>query len=347
MHPRRALSRERFILALACSIATPGCLHSLPPDMPDESNAKAVESPPPKPAVVSYSHEPAASPSSPSITKVAREHNYLLEFGNYQVEIAPHDGARIVAMRLDGRNALLERSASPEAYGSSFWPSPQSAWRWPPPYEFDRLGWEASVEGERLVLESRTNEALGLSAKQVLSAELEREALRIEYTLDNHGKKPVRVAPWQNTRVPPGGLTFFASEQGSLAPSTLVLRPVEGIVWMQHDAATAQEGKAFADGQEGWLAHLGGDLLLVKVFADVPREKQAPEEAEIEIYVHGGGRFVEVEQQGEYGELAPGAHSSWLVHWLVRRLPDSVPRQASKELVDYARGLAASVRAPK
>jgi hypothetical protein len=113
---------------------------------------------------------------------------------------------------------------------------------------------------------------------------------------------------------------------------------------MRHEPSTATEGKAFADGEEGWLAHLGGDLLLVKVFVDVPRERQAPGEAEIEIYVHGSGRFVEVEQQGEYAELAPGERSSWRVTWLLRKLPSNVPGRPGEALLEYTRDLARAVQ---
>jgi hypothetical protein len=206
------------------------------------------------------------------------------------------------------------------------------------------LAWNVEARDGRVLLESLTNEALGLAAKQALHADLGRGALIIEYTLENRGTKAVGVAPWQNTRMPPGGMTFFPSEEGSLPPSTLDLGPAEGVVWMQHDPDNPKEAKAFADGQEGWLAHLGGDLLFVKVFADVPRERQAPEEAEIEIYLPASGRFVEVEQQGSYAELAPGAHSSWTVVWLLRRLPADVPAKPGAELLDYTRKLVMGAR---
>ena len=309
--------------------------------MPDQGNETRAPAEP-SPAPITYSHEPSAPPAAASIRKVTRRENYLLEFGDYQLEVDPQDGGRIVAFRLRGQNALLEKSASPDAYGSSFWPSPQSAWRWPPPFEFDRLGWKVSILGERLTLESLTNAELGLTARQELVGDPDRELLVIEYGLENRGKEATKVAPWQNTRMPPGGLTFFPSQHGTLPPSSLELRPEAGVVWMQHDPAGKKEGKAFADGDEGWLAHLRGDLLLVKVFPDVPRERQAPEEAEIEIYVHGSGRFVEVEQQGEYVELEPGASSTWTVRWLLRQLPKAIPHQPGTGLLDYTRKLVQS-----
>ena len=65
--------------------------------------------------------------------------------------------------------------------------------------------------------------------------------------------------------------------------------------------------KLFADGREGWLAHVDGDALLVKTFAVVPRAAQAPGEAQIEIYATPAHTYVEVEVQGAYETIAPGA----------------------------------------
>lgn len=343
MHPRVAVSTLSLVHGILLCCAVAGCSRGLTPAMPDEHNETQVTKEP-APVTVTYTHEPALEAPRSSITKVTRHQNYLVEFGDYQAEIDPEDGGRIVAFRLSGQNALLEKSASPDAYGSSFWPSPQSAWRWPPPFEFDRLGWTASVGDDRLTLESLTNPELGLGARQVLFGDAKHEALVIEYSLENRGNEAIRVAPWQNTRLPPGGLTFFPSQQGTLPPSSLSLRPDEGVVWMQHDPASAKEGKAFADGEEGWLANLHGDLLFVKVFPNVPRERQAPEEAEIEIYVHGSGRFVEVEQQGEYGELAPGSTSRWTVRWLLANVPTVIPHQPGQQLLEYTRKLVQSAR---
>jgi hypothetical protein len=53
---------------------------------------------------------------------------------------------------------------------------------------------------------------------------------------------------------------------------------------------------------------------------------------------------VEVEQQGAYAELAPGASSAWTVHWFLRKLPvelDAAP--GSTALASFARELAALV----
>jgi hypothetical protein len=292
----------------------------------------------------------AAAATSPRVERVLRREHYRIELGPYALEIDAEDGARVVRFSLDGQNALVEREQSPEAYGSSFWPSPQSDWQWPPPFEFALLPWHATVsEAGELVLRSGTNQKLGLAAEQRVFAEPEHDCFAFVYTLVNRGTAPRKVAPWQNSRVRPGGLTFYPSAERTLPQSTLELAPNDGIVWFLHDPATMKRsGKAFGDASEGWLAQVDGRLLFLKLFPDVPKERQAPGEAEIEIYVHETGRFVEMEQQGAYAELAPGSTSSWTVRWLLRRLPDGLEaKPGSVELVRFVRGVIAEVRASR
>jgi hypothetical protein len=276
---------------------------------------------------------------------VVRRHNYNIEFGPYALEIDPV-GGRIIAFSLDGRSVVVPQSESPQAFGSSFWPSPQRDWNWPPPEELDALPWQADVRDQVLELQSGTNQKLGLRATQRLWADLEHEAVVIEFTLNNQGSTPRAVAPWQNTRVRPKGLTFFPSNSAMTAESRPDLAPSNGVVWFQHDPVLMKANKKlFGDGEEGWLAQVDGDLLFLKVFPPVSAAQQAPTEAEIEIYVDGGGLFVEMEQQGPYQELAPGAESVWTVHWLVRRIPkDVVIAKDSATLLAFARTLAASVQ---
>ena len=277
---------------------------------------------------------------------VVRQHNYVIEFGPYSAEVDPADGARIVAFSLNGSSVIASRKGSPEAYGSTLWTSPQSDWQWPPPPEIAAAEWQARVEGSTLVLTSETSPKLNLSAEQRLRGDQDTGALVIDVILKNHGSEPRKVAPWQNTRVRPGGLTFYPSTEPAVAESHR-LEPVDGIVWFQHDPGGVTESyKLFGDGNEGWLAHVDGDLLLVKVFPDVPPDAQAPGEAEIEIYVPGSGGFVEVEQQGAYEAISPGGESRWTVRWLVRRLPSDVDvRPGSDGLLHFVRELAQRVRA--
>jgi hypothetical protein len=277
---------------------------------------------------------------------VVRHHNYVFEFGDYALEVDPDDGGRTVALSVAGHSAIVSRNESPEAYGSSLWPSPQSDWSWPPPPSFDKLPWHARVDGAALVLDSATDPKLGLSATERISAEPERAAFRFELTLHNRGAQPRRVAPWQNTRMRPSGLSFFPSPDAMQSDAKQQITPQNGLIWFTHDPHARTDGeKFFDDGAEGWLAQLDGDVLLVKAFPDVPKAAQAPKEAEIELYADGAGRFVEVEQQGPYVEILPGQSSSWVVHWATRRLPANVGRTAfDPTLAAFARSVANAIR---
>jgi hypothetical protein len=266
---------------------------------------------------------------------------HRLELGRHAVAVDADDGGRIVEFSLDGKNALASKSESPLAYGNSFWPSPQSDWNWPPPPELDRMPWTASAEGRHVDLESGVNAALGLGAAQRVTLE-PNGALRIEYKLVNRGTTSKSVAPWQNTRVRPRGLTFYPCVGATLPGSTLKPTIVSGVAWLLHDPSTMTENaKSFADGSEGFLAHVEDGVLFVKVWDDVPREKQAPGEAEIELYVDKTGRFVEIEEQGPYTLLSPGASLPWTVHWLLEPVdPETRIEVGSPKLVEQARSLA-------
>lgn len=267
---------------------------------------------------------------------------YRLVSGPVSVEIDPADGARLTELSLGGLNVLLARGAA-ASHGSSFWPSPQRDWDWPPPAELDNLPWRASLEGEVLLLESDVTRRLDLSATQRVSAAP--HGVRIEHRLVNGGAAPRAVAPWRNSRVGPRGLTFYPSPGATFEGSTLKLAPgPDGIAWLEHDPlAMTENAKSFADGAEGWLAHLAGGLLFLMTFPKVPRAAQAPTEAEIELYVDRTGLFVEVEQQGAYETIPPGGTSApWTVHFQVHEVPGDVPAERGAALVAWVRALVAA-----
>lgn len=263
---------------------------------------------------------------------------YAIDFPPYRIEVNPNLGARITAFRLDGKNAFADASESPEAFGVTFWPSPQHAWNWPPPEEIDKQPYEAAVRGSTLVLTSRPSARVGLRVTKEISGDPVRGAARVTYVLENVGTTPTKVAPWENARMRPRGTTFFPIDGRPLASSTLTLDVSEGFGFFHHDPARyTTKAKFFADGREGWLAHTDGERLLVFAFEDVPSGSEAPGEGEIEIYVDDAGKFVEVEHQGAYAELAPGASRRWDVTWLLDRLPSMSAREDATEWVTAAR----------
>jgi hypothetical protein len=275
-----------------------------------------------------------------------RDARYILEVGDAALEIDPAVGARITGLLVGGRNLLTGPEVDPGNYGSTFWTSPQSHWGWPPVIEIDSAPYGASVDGPTLILRGPASARLGVAVEKRASCDGARGAFRLEYRIANVADAPVQMAPWEVTRVAPGGLTFYPTGTGSFPPSNLAVREAGGVTWFAYDAAAiTSDQKLFADGREGWIAHLDGDVLFVKVFAPVARAEHAPGEGQIEIYANPGHTYVEVEQQGAFATILPGSALAWRVSWLVRRLPDDLARTPGSDgLVAFARALAGEGR---
>jgi hypothetical protein len=279
------------------------------------------------------------------VTPAFKNGRYLLAWDDVSVEVDAAVGGRVTALRLGGHDLLTGRQADIANYGSTFWTSPQTAWGWPPVPEIDHLPYTAAIEGETIVMASAPSAALGVEVEKRFAADRGRGAVLFDFRIVNRGATPLPTAPWQITRVRPGGLTFFPTGDGNYAPSNLAVRETLGVTWYAYDAAAVTENqKLFADGREGWLAHLDlhgdGGALLIKTFAVMPRAAHAPGEAQIEIYASPLHTYVEVEAQGAYQSIAPGASLDWRVVWLVRRLPPGLPCVAgSAELLAYVRAM--------
>jgi hypothetical protein len=281
--------------------------------------------------------------AAPEANGAAERSFFVLTLDDVRLEVDAARGGRVTALRLGERNLLSGAEVDPINYGSTLWTSPQTAWGWPPIVELDSAPYVGAVEGEAIVLRGPASEFLGVAIEKRIEVDRARRAFALTYRLVSCASAPVRLAPWEVTRVQPNGLTFFATGAGLFPPSDLPSRDEGGLTWVHHDAAViAGHQKLYADTSEGWIAHVDGDVLFVKSFEVVPRAKHAPGEAQIEIYASSMHRYVEVEQQGACETIAPGASVEWRVEWRVRRLPDGLARDVgSAALVRFAREVAA------
>jgi hypothetical protein len=94
--------------------------------------------------------------------------------------------------------------------------------------------------------------------------------------------------------------------------------------------------KFHADGQRGYLAHLVGRTLLLKLFKDTTPEEQAPGEGECELYANDDGSYVEIEVQGAFEEVNPGSRSTFSVRTVACELPLSLEREDKAGLRAFA-----------
>jgi hypothetical protein len=229
--------------------------------------------------------------------------------------------------------------------GSTFWPSPQQAYTWPPPAEVDTAAYVAKVDGASLSLTGATSTTLGISVNKRFSVNAASGVVSIEYELINQSKASASWAPWEVTRVRAGGYTFAPKGPGARTisqdsfqkPLTLSLLPTGagGIEWLDYPAIKASLTQdnyiAEFDGAEGWLAHANRfgtsqlPVLFVKSFVDAEDASLPTNQAEIQLWTSGTAspKLIEVEEQGAEQALLPGASLTWTVRWSACELPNA------------------------
>jgi hypothetical protein len=257
--------------------------------------------------------------------------------------VDPSMGGRIVSFALDGHELLAGKDVLPEGYGSTFWPSPQSMWNWPPLAALDNEPYSVLAGTGPLRLASGTDPGTGFQVGKEFRAG-KNNAVHVTYTIVNTGSETRKAAPWEISRVGKGGLFFFPAGKGPMRTKHFDPVPtdvVDGVVWYQDPAETPRTNQlSIGDGSEGWIAYASGGRVLIRKFEDTGPDVQAPGEAEVELYVNSGDPFLELEAQGPYGAIAPGAASSWTVEWTAAAVPESIPvEKGSAKLVAFVRGI--------
>jgi hypothetical protein len=272
----------------------------------------------------------------------------VLEFDDIYLEVDPDVAGRICSARVGGRELLTSPRVHPQNYGSTFWTSPQNGengWGWPPPAPIDAAPFQVREleDGFELsgaaVPDGGPPAIAGVALTKRFSAAFERRAIDVDYQLRNEGRSAKRLAPWEITRVGPGGLSLFAAEEPPYGELPLRTRHEFGCYWFRHSGDAPPHGKLFADGR-GWLAHVTRDrALLVKTFPDLKPHDFAPGEAEVELYASPQeppvSAYVELENQGAFCEIPGGSSRTWKVSWYLRELPAGVPDEPSAALVEF------------
>lgn len=230
----------------------------------------------------------------------------------------------MVEFSFDGRNVLLPSAVHAENYGSTLWTSPQSQWEWPPPAEIDAGNYEVVADAEWLVLASVQSSDLGVAATKSFRMD-QRGAVDIRYCLINRGAESVSVAPWEVTRVPREGLTFFPLGARTYEVPRHPALPFSrrgDIAWIDHGVHLPEDRKLYSDSGSGYVANVRNGLVFVKEFERSKSGTHAPDEAELEIYANADPPYVELEAQGPFAKIAPGANITWNVRWRLLRLPE-------------------------
>ena len=268
---------------------------------------------------------------------------YSTSFGGLVAVIDYKNGGRLESLSLNGENILSGKSVNAGNWGTSLWPSPQSAWGWPPSQQLDNLAYTVVYDSTEIILKSQRDPKQGIVFTKSYKINTADTTLVVGYTILNDTTVAQKVAAWEISRVAPKGLTFYPSgdevKRGQLAALT---KDSLGATWFQYNTETIPTGvpKLLADGKEGWLAQVSNGLLLVKSFEDVATGKYAPEEGEIELYANPDHSYIEIEQQGTYVELQPKKELKYSVVYKLVKLPvDSSVNISYQKLLDVARAV--------
>lgn len=268
---------------------------------------------------------------------------YSISFGGLQATIDVKNGGRLEAFTLNGENCLSGKNINSGNWGTSMWPSPQSAWGWPPSQQLDNLTYSVISDSSEIVLRSQKDTKQAFIFTKAYKIDIKDSTLVVTYTILNDTTVAQKVAAWEISRVAPDGLTFYPSgdeaKRGQLATLT---KDSSDVTWFQYNAETIPAGvpKLLADGKEGWLAQANNGLLLVKSFENVATNKYAPEEGEIELYANPDHSYIEIEQQGTYVELKAGEQIVYVVRYKLVKLPASVHVSAGDvDLLKIARSM--------
>lgn len=265
----------------------------------------------------------------------AQDGLYTIKNGNITMTVNANEAGKIVSLKY-GDKEVLSQLARPNAYGSTFWTSPQKEWNWPPVPAHDMLPDLTFQFGDRLVCAGQLSEQFPIRIIKTFYADPKDGSIVIEYTAKNDSDIERSIAPWEITRVPNGGMVFYDAPVESIWPDDLMkYTSAYGLSWYLAEQYKNYR-KTNADAK-GWIAYVNEGLLFVKCFDDIPAGAPAPGEAEVQLYVHNGKTYFELEGQGAYTALKPGESLTWKCKWFL--VPVDAWDAPSAELAKTARRL--------
>ena len=212
--------------------------------------------------------------------------------------IDPKKGGRIASFKLGNYEFLAGKDIEPDNYGSTFWPSPQSNWNWPPPAVLDHEPYQVENKDKSIKVTSEKDHSTGFQFIKEFSAG-KKNRLDITYSIVNISQEVKKVAPWEVTRAHKGGLIFFPNGEAFTGKKAFAQAPTEtinGVVWYKIEKEKLKSSLLnIADGSEGWIAYAIDGKLFIKKFEDIKPAMFAPGEAEISFYISGETDYIEIE----------------------------------------------------
>jgi hypothetical protein len=196
---------------------------------------------------------------------------------------------------------------------------------WPPPPNIDNAMYTTTIAGTHVMATGPADTSIGVAMAKDTSVDATSGWISIGYTIK--ATKGQKAAPWEISRVPRGGLTFFpvpgASSVTNQVPLTITQTGSSPtIVWFDDAAKTATSpngDKLYADGSGGWTAYVLNGNLFLKKFTDIPASAQPTGEGEVDVYPGNG--FLEFEVEGPYTMISANGTLPWSIQWKVVKVP--------------------------
>ncbi|HSN43519.1 MAG TPA: DUF4380 domain-containing protein [Propionibacteriaceae bacterium] len=263
--------------------------------------------------------------------------------GSLEVEFLPAVGGRLASLRHAGVDLVLPPGRVPGFYGDTFWPSPQSRFDWPPPPVLDAEPYDVLADTEcELTMRSAPDPDFGFQVGKHFT--LSEHGLATVFTLTNTWPVEQDVAPWQVTRATREGLLVWAGgepftdadrlqkqreDPGCTYLHAATPAPFEGFVASGshaslHVPSVTRTSKFFSDAR-GWLAHVHHGTVFLRIFPDLTLDQIAPRQGEVELFFDPVRDYIEIENQGPYETLAPGAALSYAVEWRFGAVDPDIP----------------------
>lgn len=264
---------------------------------------------------------------------------YTMSYANVTLEIDSALGGRITSLKVyDPLKAstveLLNSASDINQVGSTFWPSPQAPWNWPPLATLDNLPYRVKIDGNAIILSGGLDPTYLLRFHKRIVFNPTDTSIVITYTIKNENLVAKTWAPWEVTRVPASGLTFFKKGDGNITGTLYTnvagrISESKGYWWYNQDlvankVTTSGGDKMMCDGL-GWLAHCptSKNRILIKRFQDIPLASAATGESEVQIYTGQNNGYTELENQGAAVSIPSMDSISWTVRWYAKVLPFS------------------------
>lgn len=216
--------------------------------------------------------------------------------------------------------------------GDKLWPSPQSAWTWPPDPALESSPQAVRVaDDNHLIVTSQPSSQYGIRFQRDIALAETGATATVRNTMMNVSDRPVHWGIWEVTQLDaPAGVTIPLNSKGRFPQGYYVFPgspPADGTltvtgrqVAFRRDAT--RSAKIGGDSPAGWITGETHGVRL-RIMASVERGADYPDNGcAQEVWSNAGAdAYMEMEQMAPVRTLAPGASAVFVTNWRLTAAP--------------------------